>query len=257
MLFEKYIPHPLLQPYIREYMVIACAAVSVNSILPATGLTLVFRYQGRVAEVTDGAAQELPLSMLSGLRKSPRLIRYAAGSGNVLVLFREAGAAAFFPLPMHELFQTNIPLADCIHPQLTDRIGNQLATAACNRQRVAVIEEFLLSRLQQGIPDQLVAAAVQRIQAVAGVIRIKELAASLYISQDAFEKRFRKTVGTSPKQYCNLVRMKAIVARGNKHQTLTGIAFDAGYADQPHFNKDFRLFTGQSPTEFFNTPPRW
>jgi methylphosphotriester-DNA--protein-cysteine methyltransferase len=36
-------------------------------------------------------------------------------------------------------------------------------------------------------------------------------------------------------------------------QTLTEIAFEVGYCDQPHMVRDFRLFTGTSPEELFRS----
>ncbi|PSK95322.1 helix-turn-helix domain-containing protein [Taibaiella chishuiensis] len=257
MLIEQFQPAPLLQPYIRHYLVIACAQESVNRILPGNGLTLVFRYQGDVGELGGTQPGLLPRNMLSGMQKSARLIRYAPGSGNVLVLFREAGAAAFFRQPLHELFGTTASLDHLITPTAADHLSEQLATAGSNSERIRVVERLLTSRLQSPVTDPLVAEALGRIQATEGALKIKALAAALYISQDAFEKRFRKTVGASPKQYSALVRMNALVSRGNKDRTFTDIALDAGYADQPHFNKDFRTFTGQSPTDFFLAPPRW
>jgi AraC-like DNA-binding protein len=32
--------------------------------------------------------------------------------------------------------------------------------------------------------------------------------------------------------------------------SLTGIGLDGGYYDQPHFIRDFKSFTGKSPTQF-------
>ena len=102
-----------------------------------------------------------------------------------------------------------------------------------------------------------IAAAVEKIYQQRGLTRIKDLVQSLYISQDAFEKRFRKTTGTSPKQFSSIVRMKSIIHQQRHNETLTGLAFDGGYFDQPHFNKEFKIFTGQTPGDFFKTPPRW
>jgi hypothetical protein len=32
---------------------------------------------------------------------------------------------------------------------------------------------------------------------------------------------------------------------------------DGGYFDQPRFNKDVKLFTGQTPTDFLKFPAFW
>ncbi len=87
-----------------------------------------------------------------------------------------------------------------------------------------------------------------------GIVKIKELANSLYISNDVFEKRFRKIVGTTPKQFSSIVRLKSAISQKQQNQSFSDIAFNAGYFDHPHFNKDFKLFTGQTPTDFFKSP---
>jgi AraC-like DNA-binding protein len=39
--------------------------------------------------------------------------------------------------------------------------------------------------------------------------------------------------------------------------TLTDAAYQAGYFDQSHFIKDFRLFTGRTPKDFFSDFQYW
>jgi AraC-like DNA-binding protein len=89
------------------------------------------------------------------------------------------------------------------------------------------------------------------------MIKIKELADAHYLSQDAFEKRFRRVVGTSPKQFSTIIKIKSIVDNKPQNGSLTQMALEAGYFDQPHFNKEFKLFTGLSPTDFFKIPQAW
>jgi AraC-like DNA-binding protein len=196
----------------------------------------------------------LPSSSISDLRRSLRLFNYSKNTGNILVLFKEGQAAAFFKEPLHELFEENISLDNFISHQSLYIVEEQLARAVNNRQRVDFIEQFLLSKLRDHKPDKLILAALQKIHLANGIIKIKDLADMLYISLDAFEKRFRRAVGTSPKQFTFIIRMESIINSGQRKQTLTEVAYDSGYFDQSHFNKDFKLFTGQIPTDFFRSP---
>jgi AraC-like DNA-binding protein len=98
---------------------------------------------------------------------------------------------------------------------------------------------------------------LDRIHLTKGIIRIKDLADALCISQDAFEKRFRRVVGITAKQFSYIIRMRYIISNGLRKQTLAEVAFNAGYFDQPHFNKDFKLFTGLTPTDFLKSPVFW
>lgn len=226
----------------------------MNRTLPDTSLVMSFRYKGQVSFLSNNAPRVLSPFTLTGLRKSDRLINYAKDTANILVFFREAAAHAFVKEPLHELFEDSVSLDYFAGYRDLSALEDQLAAAADNVGRIGRIEQFLLSRLNNHQPDPLITAALERIHAAKGMLRIKDLAKGLYISQDAFEKRFRRSVGVAPKQFAFITKMKDVVARALNNQSMTDIAFDAGYYDQPHFNKDFKLFTGQTPTEFMKAP---
>lgn len=250
-------PSAALTPYIRKYLVIESAEGSANRVLPDTSLVMAFRFKGDVNYTSDGVGSKLPSAVISGLRNSARIINYSQNSGTILVIFKEAIAAALFKAPAYELFNNSLPLDNLFARQDILQIEEQLAGATGNAQRIFLVENFLLSHLTHIAPDKLVLAAVQKIDSDKGHTKIKDLANSLYISQDAFEKRFRKATGASPKQYSSIVRIRALVGKGITNQSLSEMAYAAGYFDQPHFNKDFKLFTGLTPTGFFKSPLFW
>lgn len=254
MRINALIPTELLRPFILTYMIIDSPEEGVNKVLPDTSLVMAFHYKGRVNCVADNTYINLPSSSISGLRKSMRSFHYSKNTGNILVLFKEAGAAAFFKNPLHHLFNETVSLDQFIGHRDLAIIEEQIAEAENDAQIIDRIETFLLSALYDHTPDKLISAALQRIHLAKGVIKMKDLADAMYISQDAFEKRFRRAVGTSPKQFSSIVLMKSITSCRLLKQRLSDIAFDAGYCDQPHFNKDFRLFTGQTPSEFYKSP---
>lgn len=257
MNFQTYIPSKALSPFVKNYLIIDAQQEQLNKVLPETHLVMAFRYKGRVDQLINNVTHTLAPAVISGLRKSERLLKYTENTGNLLVLFKEAGASAFFREPLHELFQESISLDNFIPTQDVADLEDQLAEASHHKQRINLVEQFLLSRLCHPKTDPLITVALERIQATKGIIKIKDLTNSLCISQDAFEKRFRRAVGASPKQYAYIIRMKSVLFNIKKKQKLTDVAFDAGYFDQSHFNKDFKLFTGQSPTAFLESPVFW
>jgi AraC-like DNA-binding protein len=252
-----FIPTPLLRPFIKTFLILESEGGMLNRVLPDTSLVMVFRYKGKVSYQENNISNDLSPSVISGLRKSGRLIRYSKDAGNILVIFKEAGARAFIHEPLHELFDESVSLTQISGYQNVSCIEEQLAEASTNVQRIRVIEQFLVARLQYPKPDLLILSALERIRSAKGILRIKDLAETLCISQDAFEKRFRRIVGVSPKQFSYIIRMRNILSSGLTQQSLTETAFNAGYFDQPHFNKDFKLFTGQTPTDFLKTPLFW
>jgi AraC-like DNA-binding protein len=221
--------------------------------LPGTSLIMGFRYRGSTQYVENGVARALPFSVVAGLRKSIQFMRDAAGTANLLVIFNEAGASVFLEEPLFHLFGEIIALHDCEGFKAVGELEEKLSLAAGGMERITLVEQFLLAKLNRRQADPLVLNAMQLIREHQGFIKIKALAARLHISLDAFEKRFRRVAGASPKQFANIVRMNALVSN-IRHQNFIEAALDAGYYDQAHFNKDFKLFTGQTPTDFLKNP---
>ncbi|MEN2414295.1 helix-turn-helix transcriptional regulator [Flavobacterium mesophilum] len=257
MKITDFSPTESLKPFIKTYRIIESQDELVNRVLPGTSLTIAFRCKGEVNYIKENYPDKLSVSTISGIRKSVRLIHYSKNTTTLIILFKETGATAFFKEPLHELFEESVPLDNFIPQQKINPIEELLAETKNHNQKIAIIEQFLLSKLYNYKPDKLISAAISLIQSKKGNVKIKELADTLFISQDAFEKRFRKTVGSSPKQFCSVIRMKAIIDQKQQNKNLIDLAIDAGYFDQPHFNKDFKLFTGQTPGEFFNFPSFW
>ncbi|HET9486205.1 MAG TPA: helix-turn-helix domain-containing protein [Chryseosolibacter sp.] len=256
MTIQDFTPAKILQPFVKTYRIIESQEGLTNRVVPNTSLAIALRIKGQNSYSTASGVSDLPDITLSGLRKSVRLINYSKNASTLIVLFKECGASYFFKEPLHELFEDSIPLDSIISPAEVTLIEELLEAAQNNSQRVAVIDQFLLEKLTCFNPDKLVSEALAKIHVAKGFIKIRELADSLCISNDAFEKRFRKIVGSSPKQFAAIVRLSSIIRQEAKGRLLD-IAFDAGYYDQAHFTKDFKLFTGQTPTDFYKAPRFW
>lgn len=137
-----------------------------------------------------------------------------------------------------------------LHSQM-DVVVDKLCEAQHDAARIAVVEEFLLSRLNSNASDPMVLLAVQLIRQSNGSAKMTSLAEKLNISQSRFEKRFRKIVGCSPKKFASLVRLNHVITSDAAKSDLMSIGLDAGYFDQAHFIKDFKSYTGQTPEQFF------
>jgi len=258
MKYSKFLPSAVLQPYIREFLILESDMYFDSRTIPDTALVMTFRYKGKVWKREGEKEESLPATGISGLRKSVRLFQYERQTANLLVVFKEGGMNAFTRVPAHELFELNISSDNLFPPSQLDGLLEQLAGAATDEDRIGVAETFLLTKLRaRNRPDPLISNALTSIRRQSGIVRIKDLAASLYVSQDAFEKRFRSTVGATPKQYASIIRMKDLIRKFPSHTSLTDAAYEAGYFDQSHFIKDFRLFTGQTPKDFFSGPQYW
>jgi AraC-like DNA-binding protein len=207
---------------------------------------------------TEGDSKEIiPASVVTGLRRSARLLCYAEKTANLLAVFHEGGIAAFSRIPAHELFGLSISAENLFLSAELDQVLERLAEEKTNRDRINFIEAFLFGKLTGRKPDALTGKAIQLIKGQSGMIRIKDLATSLNISLDAFEKRFRTVVGSTPKQYASIIRFRSLIRKFPSYSSFTEASYEAGYFDQSHFIKDFRLFTGQAPKDFFKSSRYW
>ncbi|MGN8071138.1 helix-turn-helix domain-containing protein [Mucilaginibacter sp. 22184] len=257
MKMERHLPADILKPFVEHYLFIESEQGMENRVLPDTSVVMSFRYRGTISDEVAGIKNNLPGTVITGLRKSVRLINYLAQAATLLVIFKPGGAAPFFKEPLHEIFGVSLALDDLIGRQKVAEIEEQLNEVNDSFQRIAIVERFLLSRLYHAKADSLIQQTIRQIRMGKGMVRIKDLVSTLPISHDPFEKRFRKITGTSPKQFSSIVRLRNLIENYNPTVDLTEAALSAGYFDQAHFIKDFRTFTGQTPHEFFRSTIYW
>jgi len=257
MKLEKFFPSAVLMPFIREFIIIESDLETDSKIIPDTSIVMAFRYKGNVLKMEGEKKETIPAAVISGLRKSARLYYYSKATANLLVVFNEGGIKAFSRMPAHELFDQSISSENLFLPSELNEILERLAEVKFNRDRINIIQNFFLRKLNSNKPDSLIGNAIQLIKQQNGIIRIRDLATSLYISQDPFEKRFRTLVGSTPKQYASIIRLRNLIKKYPSYPSLTDASYEAGYFDQSHFIKDFRLFTGQSPKDFFKSSLFW
>ena len=282
MNIQRYRPTARLTPFVKEFFIIESDGVMDSKILPDTSLVMALRYKGITQRVGDpgvslagdaGARGEtltkvgdvdvassgakVEPGVLTGLRRSHRVMRYSRDTGNILVLFKEGGLVAFSRVPANELFDLTTPAENFFAKAAMRDLLEALAEAGDNETRIHTIEAFLTQQLRGIDPDPLVDEAVRLIKESKGLIKIKDLAHALYISQDPLEKRFRAKVGSTPKQYASIIRLRNIINSWSSYPSLTNASYEAGYFDQSHFIKDFRTFTGESPKDFFRTAQFW
>lgn len=238
-------------PFIKSFVISEAEIESTYQVLPDTGLVIGFQYKGRLNRIENDQSTSLAISGISGLSDRSRTFQNSPDIGTLLVLFREAGASLFFPQPLHELFRESVSLDNFMLRSELLFLEEELAEAKTHEKRIATVERFLIRRMKNSDLDKLILAALALIHKSNGTIRISELAEQLHISQSPLEKRFRQVVGTSPKKFASIVRLKNMVDKYDVTSSFTELSYQAGFYDQAHFIKEFKSFTGKTPEKFF------
>ena len=214
--------------------------------IPSGGVELVCRLgrEPRVVGPLTGALVEVlePGSTVVGLRFAP------------------GAAARVLGLPASEL----VDLAVDAHDVWGAAPGGRFALAdladpdASPERLLARIQLLVAARLADAAaPDPLVAEAV-------GLLRwsiddVASLTASLHISERQLRRRFQTATGLAPKPLHRVLRFQRFHALA-QHAIASGaapaedgiarLAAEAGYADQPHLNRECVRLTGASPGAF-------
>lgn len=117
--------------------------------------------------------------------------------------------------------------------------------------KVGLLEEFLLGLLDQGpFPDRENHLLLNRFHSENTGIR--EFCRSHGVHPRTLERKFNKYVGATPKAFLRLMRFQTALNSilNSPADALTPLAHDLDFYDQPHFIKDFKAFTGSSPSRF-------
>jgi AraC-like DNA-binding protein len=237
--------------FVERYTIVESDDEATRVLLPEAGLHLGVRYRGGATLVDNLREERLGNFVVTGLRDRARTMRTHARSGIVVALFKVTGTAAIFPDVMHELFGGTASLETFVERRDVERLGEQMGDATTHEQRIAIVEEFLATRVVARPRDRIVEAAVRALVASHGTARIGILAEDLAIHQDRLEKRFRRVVGGTPKQLASILRVRRAIELGRAGTSWSSVAYQAGYFDQSHFIREFRTITGQPPARFF------
>lgn len=250
MRFDIVIPSVKLRPYVRQIAISENENEQTYKIFPSAGLVVGFQYRGRLSLVDGSVENRLSPSGITGISDSFKIFKNAAGTGTILVYFTETGFAQFSSRPVQELFNQSVSLDNLFDKHKVAAVEETLALAHTDSERVKAVETFLEEQLKEKSEDQLIVRAVALIYGSRGGMRIKELLQQLHISQGAFEKRFRKLVGTTPKKFASIVRFNTVLKDLGQEKSMTEICYDNNFFDQAHFIKDFKQYTGDSPENF-------
>jgi AraC-like DNA-binding protein len=171
----------------------------------------------------------------------------------IKIVFRPGGGAPFFGVPLVELVDRVVPLAD-LWGAPADAALDEVAQAGSDRDRVAALEDALLRRMQGSFADEPFAAPVVR-QALARLsspqATLPATAEDLNLSGRSLRRAFAAVVGLSPKHYVRIVRFqRAVALSADGSRSWAAIAAAAGYFDQAHLCADFREFARVPPTAF-------
>jgi AraC-like DNA-binding protein len=98
--------------------------------------------------------------------------------------------------------------------------------------------------------------AANRLWQAGRQLPLKKLQQTLNLSERSLQRKFEQCIGIPPRLFSKIAQFQAAMGqlRNGKFSRLSDIAYENGYADQSHFIRDFKKFTGLSPLAFQKHP---
>lgn len=260
--FELIEPGPVLRPYVKHYWFLSQEGrlPVTERTLPVGSLQLIF-HRGKplhVAAAATGlqasafAPAAQPEAFIAGQSLGFSDVVSAGPLEMIAVVFRPFASTLFLNVPADRFYNRLVDVRD-----MDDRALRELAfrveEAPDRTSSIGLIEHFLAGRLSVKSPYNLarMQTALQAIQ-WQPELKVEKLAENVCLGPKQFGRLFTSYIGASPKAFLRIVRMQRALHLLSRSpgMSLAYLAYAAGFSDQSHLIKEFRLFSGYTPTEY-------
>ncbi len=250
-------PSSELKDYVVRYWQLESAAetdLSEQLIYPTACTEIMFHYGRPFLSRTEGRQQESQMpAMLCGQKTISAFVRPHEEIGAFVATFTPAGASAFIRDKFSLFRDASASLENVIGNranELRDNIGN----AASFEERVEIIENYLRSSImwQQTLRLKPLIHSTAFASRCCFSATVEQMAREACVSFRTLDRMFQTHIGLTPKEFLKIERLKFAIGlmRTRSRLSLTEIAIDSGFFDQPHFNKDFKNVIGITPAGF-------
>lgn len=194
-----------------------------------------------------------PRCFVFGQITEPLTVKPTGETDIFSVRFTPEGFSAIAPVPLKTLANCATSLST-LFGQEAENLSSDIIKAKATESRIRLIESFIVNQLsQEGACRKAVAECIAVIMRLKGQLSVDELSQHAAISEREMERKFTRMVGLSPKKLTRIVRIhqaaKSLIHGEN--ESLTAVALENQFYDQAHFNREFKAFTGVSPSRFF------
>ncbi|MFC0772536.1 helix-turn-helix domain-containing protein [Terrimonas alba] len=257
MVYKEFTPGDALKQYVKCYYIFESdSSAAFEDKAFATGcMEIMFNLgTGRWQTASGDDFKTTPNIELWGQIIQPLIFRSIGKNTMLGIRFYSHTASIFLNTDVSLLNNQVTDLMDVAGKQVHTLHSKLLDTTSLN-ERIKLVEEFLLNRLS--LPEK----KLDKIVLVNNVMKelkhddffnnIGKVASRYGVSSRYLQKIFLQYTGLTPKLYSKINRFQhslQLLAHGNL--SLTSIAYECDYFDQSHFIREFKSFTGLTPSAF-------
>lgn len=225
-----------------------------DKVLPSGNMEIIFNLGSgnwQTGSSEDGLITT-PSVELWGQIIRPLAVRSIGRNTMLGIRFYPHAAAYFLPEKMDVLNNLVVDAREVVGDGLGELYG-RLQDIESWPERIRMIETFLEKLLMRrhGSMERagVVGDVMQEMRRGDFFDNIENVAARYGITSRYLQKLFLQYTGLTPKLYSKINRFQqSLKLVGRREASLTSIAYDCGYFDQSHFIREFKSFTGHTPS---------
>lgn len=256
--YNEFLPSLALQPFVENYWYQvfdgdAGEESPVQVCLPLGMVQIIIHvHQQDCRVLVDGRWQKLPDAFFVGIYKDAVTWRTSGWSVCFGVNLKPEIFARLFNVPAAALFNDYTDIGNLMNAGINE-MAERMYGVTDAAELVPIAESVLLQRVgKAGKRVHYLDQAASIIRESKGNITIESLCKDLHVSERQLQRSFRDVLGTSPKTYTRIIRFRNVYRHvrhaAEKKISWASLSYDYGYADQAHFIRDFKEFSGVNPT---------
>lgn len=247
-------PSASLAPYIKSYTVVTIDNDLRDEVFYPSGyIDLIINISGgAAATIINGKRKDTPDIELLGHLTLPTRLTVAQGTSVLIARIYPYAATLFFSDPLSEFTNYATDMYDVAKSENRD-LYDRIMQAESLHAKINVLETYFLQQLKKNENRIKKAAILQELSQQFlmnhHTLDLSALAKDSGLSERYIQKLYLMNMGISPSSFAAVMRFnKSLQMVLNTPESLTTIAYDCGYYDQAHFIKEFKKFTGITPS---------
>lgn len=257
MTYREIQPGLPLRPYVKCYYIYESGSdvAFYDTVFPSGSMEVIFNLgTGNWQTAHRGEYVTTPSIECWGQLTRPLPIQ-SIGKNTMLGIRFFPHAAAKFIGDKVDLFNNQVVDYGYLAGKAVAALHAMLVETQSWNRRVELVEAYLLRQVsmtgKNGSGMSVVSDVMKEMTRDGFFDNIDSVASRYGITSRYLQKLFLQYTGLTPKLYSKINRFQnslRLVAR--KNASLTSIAYECGYFDQSHFIREFKSFTGVTPSGY-------